>query len=130
MVHGRRVTSSAAAPGAPRRLLVVGAVLAAVIGVIHLVLVPVSLQQAPAVGVAFLAGGLGPVLAALALLAPRVPVRVKRLAVVLTALACAIMAAAGVAVAFIGLSALLVASIALEVVFLVLTPRLLRALPR
>ena len=69
-------------------------------------------------------------LAALALVAPPVSVRVKRLAVGLTALACAVMAAAGVAVAFIALSALLVVSILLEVVFLALTPRLLRALPR
>lgn len=115
-------------------LLVAGAVVAALIGVVHLVEAPEYLEAAAYLGVLFVIGGLGPLAAAVAMVVPRFA-GLRRLAITLTALAGVVMIVMGVVSRTVGLPGLddaeweplLVVSLVLELVFVLMTPALLRS---
>lgn len=110
-----------------------GAVLAVFIGLFHIVPVPEYLDTEPYLGVMFLLGGLAPFAAAAVMVVPAFPAGLRRLAVLLMALASALMILMGVISRTTGLpgvgqepwDAFLLISIALEAAFLALTPVLL-----
>ena len=115
-------------------LLVAGAVVAALIGVVHLIEAPEYFEAAAYLGVLFLVGGLGPLAAAVAMVVPRFA-GLRRLAITLTALASIIMIVMGVLSRTAGLPGLdeseweplLIISLVLELVFVLMTPALLRS---
>lgn len=118
----------------PRTALWAGAVIAAFVGIFHIVPVPEYLAKASYLGVMFLLGGLAPLAAALVMVVPAFPAGLRRLAIALMALACILMIIMGIVSRTVGLpgvgrdpwDAFLLISLALEAAFLALTPTLLR----
>ena len=124
---------SPAATARTTSLLVGGAVVAALVGVIHLVVIPDGFEEGPAyVGVLFIVGGVAPLAAAAAMVLPALA-SVRRLAILLMALASIVMIVMGLVSRLAGLPGaeqegwglLIVASLVLELVFVLMTPALL-----
>ena len=106
---------------------------ATLVGLFHVVPAPEYLVKQPYLGVMFLLGRLGPIAAAIVMVVPAFPAGLQRLAIALTALACALMIVFGVLSRITGLpgldrepwDALILISLVLEAAFLSLTPTLL-----
>ena len=115
-------------------LLVGGAVVAALVGILHLVVIPDGFEGAPYVGVLFIVGGIAPLAAAAAMVLPALA-SVRRPAILLMALASVVMIVMGLVSRLTGLpgaekedwAVLIVASLVLELVFVLMTPALLRS---